>query len=104
MVFETKGARAAPLDGGLVIVDQKNGYFIDTLDVSKCVTLHDRRKISPLQIDSEDIIRIRPKKNYSGTSVHCHAAPIRAVSHTKDIFFSGDANGFLHAWTVVNWQ
>lgn len=97
---DIKNTIGTSFDGGVILADSWDVHYIDTQSIYYSRMLHDRELLTEMSITETNPIHVIPIKSMLATSLHGHATRLSALSRGKDVFMSGDINGFVHIWSV----
>jgi hypothetical protein len=88
-------------DGGAVVAVADDAFWLDCEHFENSLSLGESRTVRRLEVTGAAPSRIT---GGGKTVVHCHGGAVECMCHSKEVFLSGDGNGFLHAWTLSgNW-
>ena len=86
-------------DGGIVSVNRDRASFTDCEHFETSIALYDQQQYTSMEI-SQQSPWIMDHPVYSGSSLHKHVSRITTLTHSGDIFLSGDDTGFVNFWSV----
>ena len=86
-------------DGNVVVTGPNDVYYVDCENFENSCILSDLHKTQNLGIGV--LKKVEVKRDLSGLgSLHKHSSAITYVNHSRELFISGDVDGFLNFWQL----
>ena len=95
-----KNTKIVPYDGNIVIISNNNVFYLDCENYDNSSLLGDLSFVSKVLSFDDGNFNFNTRDFCPSGSLHKHASPITVADHSKEIFITGDTNGFVNLWAI----